>query len=567
MKIIDFSDKSAQLDSVNPDEIHIFTQFFIHKDIERNDEIQKCLLHNVNNSLITKIHLLNERIYTDAELGIVSSKIIQTNINSLHLPSTRTSYRLRFKDVFEYIRENAIIGYHVLVNADIFFDETLLNLQRSEIHLKKAMFAQLRYEYNGSTDLNQSVIFGPRFDSQDTWIFHSNFSIPYHAEKIFNFEFGKPGCDNKFLYLMKILNYQIINDPKCIKTYHFHRSQTRNYTNRDVIPMPWAVSVPYGFPMNTIAPSLGIDLKAVSAKTNHFKELQFEDNKKIHDYILSKFSQNQHFILPRISGIENNFAVFARIARGQITIPADIMNYFQNVAPAMKNNAGIKMTTMNSIMKYSDLYLKAFENCEMYCGWEPQGNYIGHISQSHDYMRDAYSGKQIVMSFALDVFHYIYNNPWTLALKGKRVLVISAFESSIRERIPYREKIYGIDLFPDCEITTIKPPQTHASENSREFDIELADFCKRLDQIKDTYDIALVSCGGYGNLVCNHIFESGRSAIYVGGTLQMLFGLLGSRWLKERPDVVRLFLNTHWARPKVAERPIGYQNIEGGCYF
>ena len=78
---------------------------------------------------------------------------------------------------------------------------------------------------------------------------------------------------------MKILNYQIINDPKCIKTYHFHRSQTRNYTNRDVIPMPWAVSVPYGFPMNTIAPSLGIDLKAVSAKTNHFKELQFEDKK------------------------------------------------------------------------------------------------------------------------------------------------------------------------------------------------------------------------------------------------------------------------------------------------
>ena len=140
MKIIDFSDKSIQLDSVNPDEIHIFTQFFIHIDLERNDEIKKCLLQNVNNSLITNIHLLNERIYTDTELGIVSSKIVQTNINSLHLPSTRTSYRLRFKDVFEYIRENAIIGYHVIVNSDIFFDETLLNLQRSEIHLKKAMF-------------------------------------------------------------------------------------------------------------------------------------------------------------------------------------------------------------------------------------------------------------------------------------------------------------------------------------------------------------------------------------------------------------------------------------------
>ena len=152
-------------------------------------------------------------------------------------------------------------------------------------------------------------------------------------------------------------------------------------------------------------------------------------------------------------------------------------------------------------------------------------------------------------------------------MRGKRILMISPFETSIQEKIPIREKIYGIDLFPECEILTIKPPQTQAGEDSREFDLELADFTKKLDEIKDTYDVALVSAGGYGNPICSHIFASGKSAVYVGGVLQMYWGILGSRWLKERPDAVRLFLNEHWSRPKIEERPKGCENVEKGCYW
>ena len=130
-----------------------------------------------------------------------------------------------------------------------------------------------------------------------------------------------------------------------------------------------------------------------------------------------------------------------------------------------------------------------------------------------------------------------------------------------------RAKIYGIDLFPDCTITTIKPPQTQAAEPSREFDVELAEFCERLDAIKGTYDVALVACGGYGNLVCNHIYTTGHSAIYVGGVLQMYFGILGERWLRERPDIVTLYLNEFWRRPSDAEKPRNFQAVEGSCYW
>ena len=65
----------------------------------------------------------------------------------------------------------------------------------------KQMFALLRYKYNGIST-NTTPLFGPRFDSQDVWIYHSNHCIKENQEKAFSFEFGKPGCDNEIIYLM-----------------------------------------------------------------------------------------------------------------------------------------------------------------------------------------------------------------------------------------------------------------------------------------------------------------------------------------------------------------------------
>ena len=130
-------------------------------------------------------------------------------------------------------------------------------------------------------------------------------------------------------------------------------------------------------------------------------------------------------------------------------------------------------------------------------------------------------------------------------MRGKRVLIISSFVDSYKKKVDagVLDKIYGIDLFPECKLLFLKPPQTQGSNPSEEFDVELERFAKQIEGIKDQFDVALCSCGGYGNLVCGKIFEMGKSAIYVGGVLQMYFGVLGQRWLRERPDIVRLFMN------------------------
>ena len=539
-------------DEIN-DKIHLFSQFFIHNESKkRNNEIVNCLSKNVLNDSIHKIHLLNEKIYSNYELSVPDNdKIIQTNIGR----------RITYKDIFQYVRENNIKGYIVIANIDIFFDKSINNILLSRINGKKEMFALLRYEYNGESTYS-SPIFGPRSDSQDTWIFHSNTIILEQDEHVFNFKFGMPGCDNKMIYLMKVLGYNIINDPIFIRTYHFHNSNVRNYGNKDVIPPPYGLISPFGYEEKSI-------IHGIPSFTKDEK-IRFSDNDIIREYVISKMSKNENFIIPRVSGIENNFAVYSLLYDQETPSNKLHMNsYFTNVSNAMKNNAGIKISNFNSLTKYSKQYLEAFENCEMFCGWDINGNCYPHISYSHDYIKNSYSSKQMVWAFALDVFHYIYSNPWTHSLKGKRILIVSPFEETIIEQIPHRAKLFnGIDLFPDCTFVTIKPPMTQGLENSREFDEELTNFYIKLDKLRNSYDVALLSCGGYGNIISNYIFtEHKKSAIYMGGTLQMLFGILGRRWLLERPDVIRIFMNKYWTRLKDAEKPKGYTNIEGGCYW
>ena len=194
------------------------------------------------------------------------------------------------------------------------------------------------------------------------------------------------------------------------------------------------------------------------------------------------------------------------------------------------------------------------------------GNVYPGIRESHDFVTKKFKKKTFLNALVLDIFHYIHN-PWTHALKGKRMLIVSPFIDSIKKKINIREKIYGVDLFPECTIVFIKPPQTQGVNESDEYYIELEKFIKEVEKIKDTFDIALCSCGGYGNIVVNRIYEMGKSAIYVGGVLQMYFGIYGMRWLRERKEVMQLYLNNYWSRPEKVEKPKGFEKVEQSCYW
>jgi hypothetical protein len=525
------------------DPVIIITQFYITKNNNRTNEIRKCLALNAHNNQVSKIYLLNEKIYSDKELGTKSDKIEQVNIGG----------RLKYSDVFSFVEKENVTGFICILNSDIFFDKSTENIKRSGLENEKKVFCQLRYEYKDKTKLADSKLFGPRQESQDAWIFHSSQNIDEQFRKMFAFNLGVPGCDNKIVYLFNIIGYQCYNEPELIKCYHCHNINSRSYdVNTKSLPRPLVGIVP--------------TLKNHSEPKTNYSFNILKENERLFEYVKQKVETNSRFIIPRIAGIENNYAALGAIVGQNKKISDQQKEFIQKTIPTMKNNAGIKITDINNIVIYSKLYLDAFHQCDLYLDWEPWGDVVTYIQESYNFITLNFKRDRI-WSFSMDVFHNIYNNPWTLSLRGKRILIISSFVDSIKEKIDDREKIYGVDLFPDCKFVFLKPPQTQGENQSREFVEELKDFHRQIDEVINDFDVALVSCGGYGNLVCSYIYQQGKSAIYVGGVLQMYFGIYGERWVRERPDVLNFFMNKHWSRPKESEKPKNNQKIENNCYW
>jgi hypothetical protein len=250
--------KEMPLCDANHDPVTLFLQFFLPSTPARLSEIQFCLKQNVDNPMITTIYLLGERSYHNDELGVSSNKIKQVVLGR----------RLTYYDVFQYIAfceemELPILGYHILLNADIFMDETSIsNLKQTTLHSHRSAGALLRWEYF-ATDPAKSQIFGPRFDSQDAWIFHSNFPVfmPDTSEPVkrsFDFALGRPGCDNRVAWLLDKIGYTLYNDPLFIKTYHVHQSKKRSYGNADMVKGPWLGILPARIDPHKMHVSLGI---------------------------------------------------------------------------------------------------------------------------------------------------------------------------------------------------------------------------------------------------------------------------------------------------------------------
>ena len=530
------------------DPIILITQFYKSNNEYRQKEIVNCLIYNLNNPFINEIYLITETAYTLNQIGLPenakNSKIKIININA----------RMKYSDAFNIVSQNNLKGYIIIANSDIFFDSTIEKLYVSNASLEKKVYCLLRLEYT-NRDLTKCTIYGSGTNcSQDTWIFHSNYNILPQHNKLFSFELGIPGCDNHITYLFTILGFKLYNEPYLIRTYHNHRSNFRTYDNTTTrISGNYVLVNPLLYENNKplINPKLRYNIQ--------------EENNELRLYLEDKIKNNTNFILPRISGIENNFAYLGVcIANNKLT--KEEYNYINNVIKSMKNNAGIKLTSIKSILKYSELYLEAFNLCDAYFDWDKSGNYIQHIALSHDFITNNFE-KNKFWALSLDIFNNIHNNPWTQALNGKRLLIISPFIESMKSKLDILPEIYGVDIFPNCEFIFLKPPQTHAAMPSDEFDIELERFIEEIKIIKDDFDIALCSCGGYANLVCSEIFKLNKSAIYVGGVLQMFFGIYGTRWLKEKPEILRIYMNKHWSRPSENEKPSGHNNIENGCYW
>jgi|LauGreDrversion4_2_1035121.scaffolds.fasta_scaffold599521_1 hypothetical protein len=150
-------------------------------------------------------------------------------------------------------------------------------------------------------------------------------------------------------------------------------------------------------------------------------------------------------------------------------------------------------------------------------------------------------------------------------MENKNVLVISSFDGLVKKQFESGNlyKIYSnfpqlkslqVYKFPYC-FNNNGPDNTYFETLENIF-----------NEIKNIeFDIAILGCGAYGHMLCHKIdSELNKDAIYVGGSIQTLFGILSSRE-KEHGKVQ---YNEYWITTIPQEyKPKNYKLVENGCYW
>ena len=242
-----------------------------------------------------------------------------------------------------------------------------------------------------------------------------------------------------------------------------------------------------------------------------------------------------------------------RFVKGEV--PA--WGYAPSTIRTMLINAGFFPSTRKMLDRFGQLMLGCMPLVDMLGCWRLEESVV------MPYMSQATR----VPLYALEP--YYFDNPWTPALEGKKVLVIHPFEETIlkqHEKGRYERLFTDPRLTPNYELQTIKAVQSIAGNKPDEFD----DWFQALDWMKGKidnrdFDIAIIGCGAYGFPLAAHVKQIGKKAIHLGGAVQNLFGI-DSLAMRDNDRKKRL-VNEYWVYPSAEETPKNKELVENGRYW
>ncbi len=297
----------------------------------------------------------------------------------------------------------------------------------------------------------------------------------------------------------------------------------------------------------------------------HYPDILMDlaDGNAVQDLIYKILSDEKPCMIARFGSIELQAVVdylcppslknVKRFIKSEI--PA--WGYAPSTLRTMHINAGFFPPNQKMLDRFGELMLECMPMVDIWGGWRKEEAYV------KVYMPHAIR----VPLYALEP--YYFDNPWTPALEGKRVLVVHPFEDTIRkqhEKERYLHLFSDIRLTPNYELQTLKAVQSIAGNKPTEFN----DWFQALDWMmseidKRDFDIAIIGCGAYGFPLAAHVKQMGRKAVHLGGAVQNLFGIRSKGM--ESSQSFKNLMNDYWVRPSINERPKGYKAVENGLYW
>lgn len=232
-------------------------------------------------------------------------------------------------------------------------------------------------------------------------------------------------------------------------------------------------------------------------------------------------------------------------------------DYSEKTYRSMHNNAGFFPAKADYFEQFSKLMYESTSQVDLVGVW------FNHLE---NYYLDTYA-REAQLTLLKSLEPYYFENPWSSALKDKKVLVVHPFAESIQLQYQKREKLFSnVEILPEFELFCYKAPQTVCGEDVSQYKSWFEVLQMLHDDIKKIdFDLAILGCGAYGFPLAAKIKMDGKQAIHMGGATQILFGIKGKRW-DDHPVISKLY-NEHWIRPGQQEQTVNFSQVENGCYW
>lgn len=265
------------------------------------------------------------------------------------------------------------------------------------------------------------------------------------------------------------------------------------------------------------------------------------------EYIFNQFDNNKPFCVGRIGVVELN-CIFWKIANKKT--PSYLLNL-------LSNNAGVYGDCFD---EWQEIYTESIKDCDANVCWQDDGNIV-----QCQMVLSALSPDSIKLSNR-GVEPFYFKKPWSQKLSGKNILVISPFAYTINKQYKNKEKIWNNkDILPDFNLITYQNIQSIGSNGPHANWVQSLNIMKK-DISRIDFDCAILGCGAYGMPLASYIKNTlNKTAIYIGGGIQILFGIKGKRW--DHHEEIKLMYNENWVRPSFEETPQMAFTVENACYW
>jgi hypothetical protein len=279
-------------------------------------------------------------------------------------------------------------------------------------------------------------------------------------------------------------------------------------------------------------------------------------------FIEGRINANKPFWIARMSGIE--YGEIGRYYKKQ--------DFSSVLVKDIQQHSGIHITNEESFLKYIRYTQVALANCDRLAIWD--GGCYQQCQDMYNVLKTTLA--KYIYTFpahVLEPYYFMGEEMYRFPelFRDKKILIVTSHADSVRYQVenhlPLIFEPYSI--FPQKEnIQVYKTAQQNGEScDGEEWSVHFDTMCKEIESYD--FDVAFIGCGGFSNLLGYHIrSKMNKSAIYVGGPLQIYFGIIGRRWLYNHTIMEKV--RTHqryWIQPLTSDYVQGCEKVDQACYW